>query len=70
MNLQNQILYLISIHTSAATVIVPDQILDIVYDDLGFLPAGVTLFSHQDFVFTVQDALGNLLGNYAIEEWR
>lgn len=70
MNLQNQILYLISLHTNAARIIMPDQVLDVVDDDLSFLPAGVALFSHQDFVFTVQDALANLLGNYAIEEWR
>lgn len=70
MTLQNQILYLISIHSNAARIIMPDIALDSVDDDLSFLPPGVTLFSHEDFVFTVQDASGELLGNYAIEEWR
>lgn len=70
MSLQNQILYLTTIHPDAAMIIVPNEVLPHIGDDLGFLPVGVALSSHQNFVFTVQDALGNLLGNYAIEEWR
>lgn len=70
MSLQEQILHLISLHPNAARIIMPSEILDIVDNDLSFLPAGVTLFSHEDFVLTAQDASGNLLGNYAIEQWQ
>ena len=48
----------------------PDNILDIVDNDLSFLPPGITLFSHEIFVFTIQDKFGSVLGNYTIEEWR
>jgi hypothetical protein len=70
MSLQNQILYLISLHPNTAMIIAPNEVLSYIGDDLSFLPAGVSLYSHQIFVFTVQDNLGNLLGNYTIEEWR
>jgi hypothetical protein len=70
MSLQNQILYLISLHQEASRVIMPDNILDIVDNDLSFLPPGITLFSHEIFVFTIQDKFGSVLGNYTIEEWR
>jgi hypothetical protein len=69
MSLQNQILYLISLHLNSARVIMPDNILDIVDNDLSFLPPGITLFPHETFVFTIQDEFGSVLGNYTIEAW-
>jgi len=70
MNLQNQILYLISLHLNSARIIMPDNILDIVDNDLSFLPPGIILYSHEIFVFTVQDEFGSVLGNYTIEGWQ
>jgi hypothetical protein len=70
MSLQNQILYLISLHQEASRVIMPDNILDMVDNDLSFLPPGITLYSHEIFVFTVQDEFGSVLGNYTIEGWQ
>lgn len=70
MSLQNQILYLVSLHPNSARIIMPDNILDIVDNDLSFLPPGITLYSHEIFVFTVQDEFGSLLGNYTIEGWQ
>ena len=69
MSLQNQILYLISLHPNAARIIIPNNVLDIVDNDLSFLPAGITLFSHEIFAFTAQDEFGSVLGNYTIEAW-